>query len=494
VDGRGESIRRIIPEVERMIKLKKVIKNIEFSMIKGSKEVEILGLSSHSKSVAPGFLFIAKKGDNYDGTEFIPDAILAGAVAIVTDFYNPFYENVVQLIHSNVNEIESLLAKNFYKDPSLELFLVGITGTNGKTSTSYIVKHLLDGLGETGLMGTIEVYTGSHRIESSLTTPEVTTTNKFLKEMVQNDCKHAVMEVSSIGVDQGRINNLDFDIGIFTNLTPEHLDYHHDLESYAKAKKSFLTRVKDWVILNRDSDYYSFIREGLNAKILTYSLEDETADLYGENIHLSSEGITFSFWYREKSYNIEIPLIGKHNVYNTLAAIGAALVRGVAIKMIIERLKRVPGIPGRLEKVGCNIFVDYAHKPDALENVLKTLKEFCPQKLIVVFGCGGDRDPFKRPVMANITEKYADFSIVTSDNPRSEDPNKILEEIVKGFHESKFAVEVDRRRAIEKAISMASSADIVLIAGKGHETNQVIGHCIFDFDDRLVAKEICLLN
>lgn len=494
MDGRGKAFRRIIPQVERMIKLKKIIKDIEFSMIKGSKEVEILGISSHSKSVAPGFLFIAKKGKNYDGAEFIPDAILAGAVAIVTDLYNPFYENVVQLVHPNVNQIESLLAKNFYKDPSSELFLVGITGTNGKTTTSYLVKHLLDGAGESGLIGTIEVYTGSHRITSSLTTPEITTTNKLLKEMVQNGCKNAVMEVSSIGVDQGRIDHLDFDVAIFTNLTPEHLDYHGDLETYAKAKKVFLTRVKKWVILNQDCEYYSFMREGLEAKILTYSLKDQTADIYAADIELKQEGTSFSFTYRNKSYKAEIPLIGKHNIYNALAAIATAIVRGMQIKVIIERLKTAPEVPGRLEKVNHNIFIDYAHKPNALENVLKTLREFCPGKLIVVFGCGGDRDPYKRPLMAAIAEKYADFTIVTSDNPRTEDPKKIVEEIIKGFQSSRFVVEEDRRLAIQRALSIASKEDIVLIAGKGHETNQVIGHSIFDFDDRVIAKEMCLSN
>lgn len=476
------------------MKLKKVIKDIEFSMIKGSKEAEILGISSHSKSVAPGFLFIAKRGKKSDGADFIADAILAGAVAVVTDLYNPFYPHIVQLIHPHVDEIEGLLAQNFYKDPSKELFLVGITGTSGKTTTSYIVKHLLEISGMTGLMGTIEIDTGLHRIASSLTTPEITTTNKLLKEMVQYGCKSAVMEVSSIGIDQKRVDRLDFDVAVFTNLTPEHLDYHPTMESYAEVKRGFLRSIEKVVIMNRDSDYYDFMKEDLKAEVITYSTQETSAHFFADQIAMTTIGTTFQLHAEGKSYPIEIPLIGLHNVYNVLAAIAVAHTKGISMKKIIPRLMTLMTIPGRLERVEENIFVDYAHKPDALENVLITLKGLPHKRLILVFGCGGDRDPFKRPRMAEIAEKYADEVIVTSDNPRSEDPKKIIEAIVSGFHQKRFIVEEDRKSAIERAISMAEADDIVLIAGKGHETGQTIGSTIFEFDDRIIAKEMCLSN
>ncbi|MBM3201901.1 MAG: UDP-N-acetylmuramoyl-L-alanyl-D-glutamate--2,6-diaminopimelate ligase [Chlamydiae bacterium] len=473
------------------MKLKRVIKDIVFSMIKGSKEVEVLGISSHSKSVAPGFVFIAKKGKKQDGADFIKDAISAGAVAIVTDMYNPFYENVVQLIHPHVEEIEGALARNFYKDPSSDLFLVGITGTNGKTTTSYIVKHILDSVGPCGLIGTVEINTGAHRIASSLTTPDVVSNNKFLKEMVGQGCKSAVIEVTSIGIDQHRVDCLEFDVGVFTNLTEEHLDYHKDMQSYALVKKQFLEKVKEAVVLNLDSPYYDLMKKGISAQIYTYSVTNPLADFYAKEIAITKEGTSFTLFHKEKGYEICTKLIGIHNVENVIAASIAAHIKGLPIKRIVERLKTLEDVPGRLEQIDTNVYVDYAHTPDALEKALLAIRQLEPSRVIVVFGCGGDRDRFKRPMMAKIAETYADLCIVTSDNPRSEDPKKIIEEIISGFSKEQFIVEEDRKKAIELSLAKAGCHDIVLIAGKGHETGQIVGSFVHEFDDRLIIRELC---
>lgn len=486
------------------MKLKKLLKNVPYSECKGSKDIEIYGITSHSKTVGPGYLFIAKKGRRSNGVDFIPDAILAGAVAVVTDMYNPFQKELTQIICEDVALVESLLAKEFYKDPSSELFLAGITGTNGKTTTSYFLKYLLEEVGPCGLIGTIETITGAHRFESSLTTPEIVTTNKLLKEMVQSGCKSAVMEVSSIGVDQGRVADLDFDLAIFTNLTEEHLDYHETMQQYSVAKQRFLQtfgratsrKNKEKVaLINLDSPWAKVMQEECCGKVVTYSLHSPNADFFARIIESDLTKSLFELHFQGKQYLMEFPFMGEHNVYNALAAVAGAFQGGVPLEVIVEKMPHIPQVPGRLERIACEsagtVFVDYAHTPHGLENVLKALRKENPKRLILVFGCGGDRDREKRPVMAKIAELYADEIIVTSDNPRSEPPHKIIEEIVQGFSREKhYFIKESRKDAIAKAIGMAERGDVVLIAGKGHETCQIIGLAAHEFDDRLIAKSV----
>lgn len=497
-------------EKQGCMKLKKLLKDIPVKQIKGSKEIEITGVCSNSKLVAPGNLFIAKKGLIDDGAQFIPEAITGGAVAVVTDIYNPTLKNVTQIIHPDVNTIEGLIAAHYYQFAGNELFMVGVTGTNGKTTTSYLIKHLLDRLNSTcGLIGTIEYIIGQHRYQATRTTPDVTSNHKMLREMVLQDCKAAVMEVTSHALMQGRVQNIDFDVGIFTNLTLDHLDYHQTMDNYCEAKNKLFRSlnpdknkkkkgIPPMAIVNADSPWVGKMTEGCKAKIFTYGIESQ-ADLRATDIRLTSSGTVFNLNYKNQQLKCHWPLIGRFNVYNCLAATSVGLMRNEPLEKIISILECFPSVPGRLEAVpnelGLKIYVDFAHSDDALANVLECLGELKTGRIITVFGCGGDRDNTKRPKMAKVCEELADFSIVTSDNPRSEDPESICRMILQGFKQKdSYIVELDRRCAIEKAIEMATPDDIILIAGKGHETYQIFAHKTIEFDDRKIAAQICQMK
>ena len=470
------------------MRLKKLIQALPEIEVKGSKEIEISGISSRSNLVAPGDLFIAKRGQIHDGTKFIPDAIRAGAVAVLTDLYDPFIQ-AVQLIHPNAASIAAKLASIFYDYPSKALHMVGITGTNGKTTTSFLVKHLLDRLGiASGLIGTVEWIVGSHRFSSEMTTPDVVTCHKLLREMATCCAKGAVMEVSSHALDQGRVDYVDFDIALFTNLSQDHLDYHGSMDEYKGAKELLFNSLGSdkWAVLNADEPF----SPATQANILSYSIEN-AADVMAKNIKLSKRGTQFDVCFEGEERVCTSPLIGKFNVYNYLAALCAGLASGFSLEECICALKTFKSVPGRLERVRTknaqNVFVDFAHTPDALHKVLDALKPLKKGKLITVFGCGGDRDKDKRAKMGEISSHFSDFTIVTSDNPRSEDPSAIARDILQGIS-GEYVVELDRKKAIQRALSMATSEDIVLIAGKGHEKEQIFAYQVVPFDDVEVAK------
>lgn len=486
------------------VKLKKLLKNISVQAIRGSKEVEITGLSSNSKLVTPGDLFIAKKGLTHDGARFIPDAVAAGAVAILTDLYDPFFSHIVQIIDPDVNGIEAKIAKAFYADASDHLFLVGITGTSGKTTTSYLVRHVFEGLKEAcGLIGGVEWMFGEHVFPSSITTPDLLVNYKLFHEMILAGCKACAMEVSSHALEQGRVREIEFDVAVFTNLSHEHLDYHQTMQNYAHAKTQLFSSLKKpeeavkkqfskTSLINNDSPYAQEMIQASSAPIFTYGIENK-ADLSASHIHLSHQGIQCQFLYQGKSYPLISSLIGRFNVYNLLAAAGVALIRGFDLEEILPVLATFSTVCGRLERVsntkGLHIFVDHAHKLDALSNVLHTLKEICKGRIITVFGCGGNRDTGKRPLMGSVAESLSDIPIVTSDNPRNEEPEEIIRQILVGFQDKKKAVViVDRKEAIERAVQLAQAEDIILIAGKGHETTQIFSHQTIDFDDCLIAQ------
>lgn len=482
------------------MKLKKLFKDIDEALIKGSKELEVTGICSNSKFAAPGNLFIAKKGLVDDGVNFISEAIQAGAIAILTDMYDPSLKNVTQVIHPRPAHIEGEITARYYQNPSDELFMVGITGTNGKTTTSYLIKYLFDQLDKSnpaGLIGTIEYLVGNHRHQATRTTPDVVTNHKMLREMCHQGCKSCIMEVTSHALDQGRVNHIHFDVAVFTNLTLDHLDYHKSMEDYCNAKNKLFSSLQTHAVVNKDSPWTEKIIKGSKAKILTYGL-NKPADLYATDIKLSSDGTIFTLHYQEKEIICNIPLVGRFNVYNCLAATAVCLLKGHPLEKIIRLLPSLPAVSGRLEPVkntlGLKILVDFAHTGDALENVLECLSEFKTQKIITVFGCGGDRDSTKRPKMARVAEKYSDLCIVTSDNPRSEDPQKIIDDIIKGFESTHYIIEPDRKAAIELAIQKANPGDILLIAGKGHETYQIFAHKTIEFDDRKVAKELSCIS
>lgn len=480
------------------MKLKRLLKNIPGCLVKGSDEVNITGLSANSKAIAFGNLFIAKKGKTHDGTKYIAEAVEKGARVILTDLFDPSLKHITQVIHPAVAQIESILAAEYYQNPSHELLTIGITGTNGKTTTSMIIKYLLDCfLGPCGLIGTIEYIVGKNRYSASHTTPDVITNQKMLREMCQEGCKSVVMEVTSHALTQGRVDKIDFDVAVFSNLTWDHLDYHGTMEQYCQAKNQLFRYLNSdkWAVINQDSAWTDKIIEGCSASFLTYGIDQE-ADLRATRIQLSDHGTSAQLDYRGEVVECHWPLIGRFNVYNCLAAVGVLLTQGFALKAIAEKLMHISPVRGRLEPVknkqNLKIYVDYAHTDDALINVLSTLSEVKTGKLITVFGCGGDRDKAKRPKMAKACQSYADLSIVTSDNPRSEDPRTICEEIEKGFtNPNAYIVEVERYAAIKKAIHLAAPNDLILIAGKGHETYQIFADQTIEFDDCKVAQEIC---
>ncbi len=478
------------------MKLKKLIAELPLEMPRGGQDLEITGVCAHSKLVCPGNLFIAKKGSLDDGAKYIEEAVTTGALAVLTDTFNPFLKGVVQLIHPAPHTLEAKLAARFYGFPSQSLFTVGITGTNGKTTTAYLTKHLLDGLkSPCGLIGTVEYIVGNHQFESERTTPDAITLQKLLKEMLKQGCTSCAMEVSSHGLAQQRCDEIDFDVGIFTNLSQDHLDYHGTMEAYAAAKSKLFTHLgtNKTAIVNGDSQWTPKLIAGSKARILTYGFS-EKEDIYACNIRFFSNKTEFTVHFEGKSTRFSWDVIGRYNISNCLAALGAALASGADLEALVPLVKTFSSAPGRLEKVdnnkGLNLFVDYAHTPDALEKVLDCLKEINQGKIITVFGCGGERDRLKRPQMGKAAEEGSDFTIVTSDNPRSEDPEVICREVAEGFSSSNFSIIIDRKEAIEKAVSMASAKDLILIAGKGHETYQLFAHQTIPFDDRKIAKEI----
>jgi UDP-N-acetylmuramoyl-L-alanyl-D-glutamate--2,6-diaminopimelate ligase len=486
------------------VKIRKLLKNIAVQAVKGSKEVEITGITSNSKLVAPGHLFIAKKGLTVDGARFISDAVAAGAVAVLTDLYDPFFPHITQIIHPDVPAAEAVIAKAFYASPSDRLLLVGVTGTNGKTTTSYLIRHLMEKRGKCfGLIGTVEWIVGHHIFPAEQTTPALLQNYKLFHEMIAVGCEGCVMEVSSHALDQGRVAPLEFDIAVFTNLTQDHLDYHKTMEEYARAKAKLFTSLKAGIkpfpkvaVVNADCAYSLQMMAECTAERILYGI-DGPCDLRASSLCLSAEGVEFDIAFRGTECHFRSALIGRHNVYNLLAAIGVGLAQGIPLSACATALEDFSKIPGRLERVpntvGLNIFVDYAHTEDALLNVLKALWECKKGRLIVVFGCGGDRDAPKRPKMGEVVEAHADLAVITSDNPRSENPEAIIRAILPGLkHPERAMVIVDREQAIWHAVHSAHTGDTILIAGKGHENFQIFSHHKIPFDDRDIAAAACL--
>lgn len=486
------------------MRLKKLFKKIPVIKIRGTRDLEITGVCSNSRFVSPGNLFIARRGISSDGAKYIPQAISAGCVACVTDMYDPTLP-IPQVICENVAALEALIASTYYQSPSHELYMVGFTGTNGKTTSSYLTKHLLDRfIGPSGLMGTIEYIIGRHRYRPTHTTPDVCSNHKLLREMILQGCASAVMEVTSHALTQGRVDEIDYDVAIFTNLSQDHLDYHHTMEEYAKAKNILFKRLtkknnrkkyKRAAFVNGQSPWSDAIAKDCQVQVLKYGLE-ATDDLYASDIEMSPKGSRFQIHWRGETALCVTPLVGKFNIYNTLAACSACLIQNIPLKDVVEQVATFEAVPGRLEPVpnglGIDVYVDYAHTDDALRQVLSALRELKKGRIITIFGCGGDRDQEKRPLMGRVVQEGADFAIVTQDNSRSEEPDAILSQIIKGFtNPNCYIVEKDRSLAIEKGIGMAKKGDVVLIAGKGHETSQVFSTHTMEFDDRKIARSVC---
>lgn len=456
-----------------MKKIHSLFTNLDATFKKVPSELEVSGLCSHSQLVVPNNLFVAKG----KGADYIMQAVAAGASAVLTDMYNPFL-TIPQIIHPDPKKIEPILAERMYDDPSRHLRLVAITGTNGKTTTSYLYRHIIQTVkGLCGLIGTVEYDTGNHTRAAALTTPDVLQTHKLLSEMVRAGCKDAVMEASSIGLAANRLAGLHIDTAVFTNLSQDHLDAHKTMDAYAAEKAKLFAMAEQHALIYSDDLYAHVMKEAFPKEAIGYSIEDVTI------LEQTASHSTFQFFSGE---TCRLPLAGLYNVANAIAAIRVADLGGISIEDSARALESFPGVPGRLEQIendrGFHVFCDFAHTPDALKNLLTTLRPLTKERLIVVFGCGGDRDTEKRPQMGKIAETYADLCIITSDNPRSEDPTAICNNIASGC-ELSHPVIVDRKEAIHYAIDIAETGDIVVVAGRGHERRQMLKHHSIPFVD-----------
>lgn len=512
------------------MRLKELIEGVEVERTWGSLEEEIHGIAYHSAQVRDGFLFAAIQGLSVDGHTFVEEALQKGGRALLVERGGPFPVPTIQVADSR--KALARVSANYYGHPSRRMVLVGITGTNGKTTTSYLLESILKAAGfKVGLIGTIHCRYGDKETVAANTTPESLDLQRILAEMVASGVTHGVMEVSSHGLSLERVRGCHFDAAIFTNFTSDHLDYHKTLEDYFEAKRKLFSDVlreseksRRFAVTNDDDPKGEVIVEGVSTPTLHYGLTSRSS-VTADGIRLTFEGLSCRVKTPQGEFQVHSKLIGKHNLYNILAAVAAGLGLGLSLEILKEGIETVRGVPGRLERVendkGIHVLVDYAHTADALERVLAALRALqmegeatvaCAQReqrrgrIITVFGCGGDRDRTKRPRMGEAVGRLSDLSILTSDNPRTEDPLAIMEEAEVGLRqlglrqwpngmgrawreERGYWKHPDRREAIRMAIRLAEPSDIVLIAGKGHEPYQIIGKDRLPFDDRLEARK-----
>jgi len=489
------------------MKLHELISSLHDFRILPDINPEITSVEMDSRLVKHGSLFICIKGYTVDGHHYAQQAASLGAVAIIAEEDVDITDHSVVVIKVRDSlRAMAIIANKFYQFPTQKLNLIGVTGTNGKTSVTHLIEEILRTSGcRTGLIGTVGMKINNKKFETKNTTPDSLTLQKMFHQMVEANVDTAVMEVSSHALHIGRVHGCDYNVTVFTNLTQDHLDYHKTMDNYRAAKcllfsqlgNSYDASKPKYAILNIDDDAtkeYIIATQGI---ILTYGINND-AQLMAKNIKTTSSGTNFDLIMNDETYPVSVKLVGKFNVYNILATIGATLAYGLKLEEILETLKDLTGVPGRFELVDAGqefaVIVDYAHTPDSLENVLKTIKEFANGKIYSIIGCGGDRDKTKRPIMAKISTDLADFSIFTSDNPRTEDPQAILGDMTAGTSSENYKVIIDRKLAIEYAISEAKGGDVVLIAGKGHENYQIIGEKVLDFDDVIMAKKAIKLK
>lgn len=484
---------------DELVKLAEILKNIELLKVDGSLDLEINEINQDSRLVSKGDLFLCIKGSKLDGHHFLKHAAEQGAVAAVVEDWpaNNYGLTIIQV--KNVAGALKEIAGAFYGYPDQRLKLIGVVGTNGKTTSTFLVKSMLEAAGyQVGLIGTINNYIKDQVIPSINTTPGMLELQKLFAKMAAAGVDYVVMEVSSHSIDQGRVAGLKFTGGIFTNITQDHLDYHKTFEEYLRVKTKFFKDLPpdSWAVINNDDPHAGSIIAQTKAKVYTYGITNQ-ASVRAENVKVVQAGVSYTAVTFKGQIDLALKLTGYFNVYNSLGVLTAGLAEGLEPAAIKQGLEKISLVPGRFQMVPesktFGVIVDYAHTPDGLENILKTARSLTSQRLLLVFGCGGDRDRTKRPIMGEIAARMADFTIITSDNPRSEDPLQIIMDIEAGFRKAQtkaaYQVEVDREKAIRKIIAMADAGDLVMIAGKGHETYQDFGDHRIHFDDREVARE-----
>lgn len=478
------------------MKLIQILKGLEYKKLSGTLDLEVNKIEYDSRKVLKGDVFVAIEGFNVDGHKFINRAIENGAKVIICSKNTEFYENCTYIKVENTRKALAIMASNFYGNPSNEIKLIGITGTNGKTTSTYMIKSILEHAGcNTGLIGTIANFIGEKKIKAERTTPESLELQEMFKKMNDKNIEYCIMEVSSHSLSLDRVYGLKFSQGVFTNLTQDHLDFHKTFENYYKAKLSMFYNAKNSII-NIDDFYGDRMLKDIpkTSTKITYSIERQ-ADLFAKNIVNHSKGAEFDLIYKETMIHINLSIPGIYNVYNALCSAAACLEEGISIEKVKEGLENVV-VPGRCENVtkkynlGFDVIVDYAHTPDGLENILNTAKDFTKGRLISVFGCGGDRDKTKRPIMGKIGSNLSDIAIITSDNPRTEEPMSIIDDVVSGIDKDNYIVVENRKEAIKQAMKMAKKDDVIVVAGKGHEDYQILKDKVIHFDEREVIADI----
>ncbi|MGE5280626.1 MAG: UDP-N-acetylmuramoyl-L-alanyl-D-glutamate--2,6-diaminopimelate ligase [Deltaproteobacteria bacterium] len=465
-----------------------------FGLVRG---VRVRRITDDSRQVVPGSLFVAVKGEKEDGHRYCLKALKAGAAAVLVDRPVPGLKAAAVVRVADTRRALGCLAAAFYGHPDRKLACVGVTGTNGKTTTAFLIRSVFAAAGRRcGLLGTIGYDAGAGLVPMKNTTPGVVELYGVLDGMVRAGCSHAVMEVSSHALEQGRLGGLAFRDAVFTNLTREHLDYHKTMARYFAAKKKLFNEhlaPGAWRVVNRDDAYGARLGRQGKGRLLTYGLSPR-ADVRARLRRQTWAGSHLDVVTPRGAMQVMTPLVGRHNVYNVLAALAVGVAEGLKNDVLRRGVHGCAAVPGRLERVendrGIHVFVDYAHTDDALKNVLESLRRIPHNgSIITVFGCGGERDRGKRPRMGRAATRLSDYAVVTSDNPRSEDPEAIIREILGGVVGTRWEVVVDRRRAIGRALARARRGDVVLIAGKGHEACQFIGNAVIPFDDRRTARE-----
>lgn len=471
------------------MKLRDLLKDLEIVKASVDLDTPVEAVAYDSRKVTPGSVFVAVSGFVTDGNKYIPMALEKGAVAVVTAV-EPEQDIPYVLVRSDRQAL-ALIGANFYGHPAKSMKLIGITGTNGKTTSTLLLKHILEVTmgAKVGLIGTMDNMIGKEAIPAQRTTPESLDLQALFAKMRDAGCSHVIMEVSSHAIALERVSGVEFDVAAFTNLTEDHLDFHKTMENYCDTKALLFARSKKSVA-NRDDQWFS--RMCANAKDLLTTSVCGQGDLCASDVQLLSDGIGFTAHNGERQAQVRLPIPGKFTVYNAMTALGCAMQLGVSLEDAAAALATAQGVKGRVEVVPTpgkpyTVLIDYAHTPDGLENVLSSVRGFCKGRLIAVFGCGGDRDPIKRPIMGRIGAEIADIAIITSDNPRTEEPGAIIRDILKGIDEQKNYLVIENRiKAIQHAMDIAEKHDIIVLAGKGHETYQEIHGVKHHLDEREV--------
>lgn len=478
------------------MKLRELIKNLSIIEMNADAELEISGVSYDSRKTEKGDMFVAIRGFEADGHKFIPKAVENGAAVILCE-EKPSCDIPYVLVSDSRYGL-AIVSRDFFGDPASEMTMIGITGTSGKTSSSYLIKHMLESKldAKVGLIGTNGNMIGDEFLHTEHTTPESYELHKLFRHMADSGCTHVVMEVSSHSLTLERVAGIHFDVALYTNLSQDHLDFHGTMEEYAAAKRKLFSMCSIGCF-NLDDAWADFMRDGASCRTMTFSTEKNEADLVAKDIRLTADGVRFASVSGDEISMTKLGIPGMFSVYNALGTMSVGLALGLSLADCSDAMSSAKGVKGRLEIVPTgrdfSVVIDYSHKPDALEKVLKTLKPVTRGRLIALFGCGGDRDKLKRPIMGRIAADNADLVVVTSDNPRTEDPDEIIREIVAGMKDKRTPTKVicDRREAIAWAIDNAAPGDVLLLAGKGHEDYQVVGHEKHHMDEREIVAD-CL--